>query len=71
VPIEYRPTLAATLAATIPSLHDASLEALEQVLLGGDFEGRPQPRGGRARTTPKLGDYVNVRRALRDYHRSP
>jgi methionyl-tRNA formyltransferase len=71
VPIEYRPTLAATLGATIPRLHGASLEALEDVLLGGDFDGRPQPQGVRARTTPTLGDYLNVRRALRDYHRSP
>jgi hypothetical protein len=65
VPIVLRPTLAATLAATIPALHDASLAALEAVLRSGDLEGRPQPRGGRARTTPALRDYLRVGRALR------
>jgi methionyl-tRNA formyltransferase len=65
VPIVRRPTLAATLAATIPALHDASLDALEAVLRRGDLEGRPQPPGGRARTTPTLRDYLRVRSALR------
>jgi hypothetical protein len=69
VAIERRPTLRETLAATIPRLHDASLDALEGVLaaLGrGGLEEREQPPGGRHRTTPALGDYLRVRRALRD-----
>jgi methionyl-tRNA formyltransferase len=66
VPIVRRPTLAATLAATIPALHDASLEALEAVLRRGDLEGEPQPpAASRARTTPTLRDYLRVRRSLR------
>jgi hypothetical protein len=65
VPIERRRTLAATLAATIPRLHEASLDALERVLDQGSFEGEPQPRGGRHRTTPALRDYMGVRRSLR------
>jgi methionyl-tRNA formyltransferase len=66
VPIERRGSLAETLAATIPQLHEASLDALEQVLDAGDLAGRPQPRGGRHRTTPTLRDYLRVRRALGD-----
>lgn len=65
MPIVRRATLTETLAATIPPLHDASLAALEEVLRRGDFEGRPQPPGGRARTTPTLRDYLRVRRTLR------
>jgi methionyl-tRNA formyltransferase len=65
VPIARRATLAETLVATIPALHEASLDELEAVLRSGDLEGRPQPRGGRARTTPTLRDYLRVRRALR------
>jgi methionyl-tRNA formyltransferase len=68
VPIERRPTLGETLAATIPTLHEASLDALEAVLLAlgrGEVEARSQPPGGRHRTTPTLRDYVQVRRALR------
>jgi hypothetical protein len=65
VPIERRGTLAATLAATIPPLHAASLDALEEVLGSGDLEGRRQPSGGRFRTTPGLRAYLDVRRALR------
>jgi methionyl-tRNA formyltransferase len=64
VPIARRATLAETLAATIPALHDASLDALEAVLRRGDLEGRAQPPGGRARTTPTLRDYLRVRRSL-------
>jgi hypothetical protein len=71
VPIVRKPALAATLAATIPALHDASLAALEQVLRQRDFAGRPQPSGGRHRTTPTLSDYLRVTRALRDYDRAP
>ena len=69
VPIERRGTLGETLAATIPALHEASLDALEAVLLAlgrGEVEERPQPTSGRHRTTPTLGDYVRVRRALRE-----
>jgi folate-dependent phosphoribosylglycinamide formyltransferase PurN len=66
VPIERRRTLAETLAATIPRLHEASLNALEAVLDGATFEGERQPSGGRHRTTPSLGDYLHVRRSLRD-----
>jgi hypothetical protein len=66
VPIERRRTLAATLAATIPRLHEASLDALELLLDAGDLTGTPQPRAGRHRTTPTLRDYLDVRRRLRD-----
>jgi methionyl-tRNA formyltransferase len=66
-----RRTLHETLAQTIPRLHDASLDALERVLAGGDFAGTPQQRGGRARTTPTLRDYLRVRRALRNYDHRP
>src|SRR5918995_462735 len=66
VPIERRGTLADTLAATIPHLHEASLNALEAVLDGATFEGKRQPAGGRPRTTPTLGDFLSVRRSLRD-----
>jgi methionyl-tRNA formyltransferase len=66
VPIERRPTLAQTLEATIPPLHEASLDALERVLDGASFGGTPQPPGGRHRTTPTLRDYLSVRRSLRD-----
>jgi Formyl transferase len=65
VPIERCPTLRETLTATIPRLHEASIDALERVLDEGRFGGRPQPGGGRHRTTPTLGDYRRVRRALR------
>ncbi len=67
VPIAKRATLAETLAATLPALHDASLDALERVLASGRFEGAPQRTGDRARTTPNLRDYLRVRRALRNY----
>jgi hypothetical protein len=66
VPIERRRTLAETLAATIPHLHEASLNALEAVLDGATFEGEPQASGGRHRTTPTLHDYLQVRKSLRD-----
>lgn len=67
VPIERRASLAETLAATIPALHEASLDALETVLVAlarGDLEERAQPPGGRHRTTPTLRDYLRVRRSL-------
>lgn len=64
VPIARRRTLGETLGETIPRLHEASLDALERVLDDGRFEGRPQPPGGRHRTTPTLRDYLRVRRAL-------
>ena len=67
VPIERRGTLRETLAATIPPLHEASLDALEAVLLAlgrGEADERPQPTGGRHRTTPTLGDFRRVRRRL-------
>jgi formyl transferase-like protein len=66
VPIERRESLEETLAATIPRLHEASLDALERILEAGVFEGRLQPRDGRHRTTPTLRDYLSVRRMLRD-----
>jgi methionyl-tRNA formyltransferase len=66
VPIERRGSLAATLAATIPRLHEASLDALERVLDAADLSGTPQPPGGSHRTTPTLRDYLRVRRALHD-----
>ena len=69
VPIVQRRTLRATLEATIPTLHEASLDLLEQVLgalAGGGLEERPQQAGGRLRTTPTLRDYLRVRRRLRE-----
>ena len=71
VAIVPRRTLTATLAATIPALHDASLDALEDVLASGRLEGEPQAATGRARTTPTLDDYRRVRRALRNYDQRP
>jgi hypothetical protein len=71
VPIAKRATLKETLAATLPALHDASLDALERVLAAGRFEGVPQQTGGRARTTPTLRDYLRVRRSLRNYDQRP
>jgi formyl transferase-like protein len=68
VPIARRPTLRDTLAATIPLLHEASLDALEDVLRAlaqGALEERSQPASGTFRTTPTLRDYLRVRRALR------
>jgi methionyl-tRNA formyltransferase len=65
VPIARRPSLAATLAETIPRLHEASLDALEAVVREGRLEGRPQVAAGRLRTTPTLRDYLRVRRGLR------
>lgn len=68
VPIERRPTLAATLTATIPPLHEASLDALDGVLAGlagGELVERAQPEGDLpARTTPTLAAYRAVRRSL-------
>jgi Formyl transferase len=64
VPIARRRTLRETLAATIPRLHEASLDALERVLDEGRFEGEPQPARGRHRTTPTLRDYLRVRKAV-------
>jgi hypothetical protein len=72
VPIERRATLGETLGATVPALHEASLDALEAVLLSlgqGDPEARPQPSGRRHRTTPTLRDYVRVRQGLRAHGR--
>jgi methionyl-tRNA formyltransferase len=66
VPIERRGSLGATLAATIPRLHEASLDALEAVLDAAAFDGEPQLSGGMHRTTPTLGDYLHVRRSLHD-----
>lgn len=68
-PIARRRTLRATLAATIPTLHEASLDALEEVLRAlerGQLLERRQPAGGPARTTPTFRDYLRVRRVLRD-----
>ena len=48
VPIERRGSLGATLAATIPRLHEASLDALEAVLDAAAFDGEPQLSGGHA-----------------------
>ena len=68
IPIERRETLGETLAATVTALHEASLDALEAVLLAlgrGEVEERPQRAGGRHRTTPTLRDYLRVRGTLR------
>jgi methionyl-tRNA formyltransferase len=71
VEIARRRTLAATLGATIPPLHEASLDALEEVLASGRLEGEAQSTAERARTTPTLRDYLRVRRALRNYDQRP
>jgi len=71
VPIVRRATLQETLAATLPALHDASLDALERVLAGGEIAATPQESGGGFRTTPRLRDYLRVRRALRNYDQRP
>ena len=71
IPIVRRPTFTTTLAATLPRLHEASLEALETVLAAGDLAGAPQTGGGSFRTTPRLRDYLNVRRRLRHYDQRP
>jgi methionyl-tRNA formyltransferase len=69
VPILRRETLRGTLAATIPALHEASLDALEEVLVAleqGEARERPQDGStGRHRTTPTLADYRRVRSLLR------
>lgn len=69
VAIVRRRTLRETLAATIPALHEASLEALGAVLEALE-RGEPQeqaqdPSAGRHQTTPTLGDYLRVRDSLR------
>ena len=69
VPILRRRTLADTLAATIPALHEASLDALERVLHSHSLDGTKQEPSGGFRTTPRLRDYLRVRRALRNYDR--
>ena len=71
VPIAKRGTLAETLAATLPALHEASLDALEQVIASGRFEGSPQTVRARVRTTPTLRDYLRVRRSLHNYDQRP
>ena len=71
LPIVRRRTLGDTLAATMPRLQEASLDALERVLVRGQLAGASQSRGGRARTTPTLRDYIRVRRALRHYDHRP
>jgi hypothetical protein len=68
VPIELRDGIFATLAATIPGLHAASLDALDGVLADigpGELTGRPQRGTGRARTSPAVGDLLRARRQLR------
>jgi hypothetical protein len=71
VEIARRKTLPATLGATIPPLHEASLDALEDVLASGRLAGEAQSTAGGARTTPTLRDYLRVRRALRNYDQRP
>ena len=71
MPIAKRGTLAETLAATLPALHEASLDALEQIVASGRFEGSPQMVRARARTTPTLRNFLRVRRALRNYDQRP
>jgi folate-dependent phosphoribosylglycinamide formyltransferase PurN len=70
VPIVRAATIADTLAATLPTLHDASLDALELVLAAlarGEARAQPQPpTRSSARTTPRLVDYLAVRRLHRD-----
>jgi hypothetical protein len=66
VPIERRATLAQTLAATIPRLHEASIDALAAVLDTAALVRERQPSGKQHRTTPTLGDYLRVRKSLRD-----
>ena len=74
VPIVERPTLTETITATLPALHEASLETLEDVLqrlASGELEARPQEARERPiRTTPTLREYLRVRRTLRHYDRA-
>lgn len=69
VRITYRPTLAATLAETLPALYESSLDALDEVLLAvseGRVAERPQEdRGAGFRTTPALRDLLRARREVR------
>lgn len=70
VEIRLRPTLTETLTSTLPVLFGASLDALDEVLGALDAEAaveRPQDGSTKrpARTTPRLADYVRVRRSLR------
>jgi hypothetical protein len=69
VEIMLRPTLRETLRETLPRLHDASLDALEDVLRRGKLDGRPQLPGGTLRTTPPIRDYLRVRRRLSEVGR--
>lgn len=70
VEIRLRPTLTETLTATLPVLFEASLDALDEVLAaleaGAALERLQDGSAKRpARTTPRLADYVRVRRSLR------
>lgn len=70
VPVEFRPTLAKTVRATLPVLEAACFDALDRVLAGvaaaGRLEGRSQTDlGAPARTTPRLGDLLRASRAVR------
>jgi hypothetical protein len=71
LPIVRRRTLRETLDATLPRLHEASLDALERVLERRDLAGTPQQARGRVRTTPTLRDYLRVRTSLRNYDQRP
>lgn len=69
VPIAYRPSLAETLAATLPVLYAASYAALDDVLLavaeGRASEREQNERRAGLRTTPALRDLLRARRELR------
>lgn len=70
VAIRVLPTLAETLAATLPPLYEASLDALGEVLVALDAGiaigcSQQGPAKVAARTTPGLADYRRVRRSLR------
>lgn len=74
VPIVMLPTLVETLASTVPAVHEASLEKLEEVLervARGELDAqRQEARDRPVRTTPTLRDYLRVRRRLRNYDRT-
>jgi methionyl-tRNA formyltransferase len=74
LPIHHRSTLKETLAATLPPLHVASVDALAAVLAAlarQEITGSPQDGySQRMRTAPGLRDYILVHRMLRNLERS-
>jgi methionyl-tRNA formyltransferase len=72
VPIEYRPTLSETLAATWAKLLPQSIEAIvsevcDRFPLGS--QPAPQHHRGTFRTSPRLGDVLRASKSVRDRDR--